>query len=62
MKGGFYGDEPSLTDLADGDLKAGIDFRDVYYDVLTHTLNADPEPVVGAGRRGIGFLPATQPA
>jgi uncharacterized protein (DUF1501 family) len=56
VNGGFYGDEPSLTDLVDGDLKAGIDFRDVYYDVLVQTLNTDPEPVIGAGRRSIGFL------
>ncbi|MCH9728670.1 MAG: DUF1501 domain-containing protein, partial [Actinomycetia bacterium] len=56
VKGGFYGDDPSLTDLDDDDLKASTDFRDVYYDVLTHTLNTDPEPVIGTGRRGIGFL------
>jgi hypothetical protein len=28
----------------------------VYYDVLAHILNTDPEPVIGAGRRSIGFL------
>ncbi|BBZ28106.1 hypothetical protein MMAD_24010 [Mycolicibacterium madagascariense] len=56
VRGGFHGDEPSLTDLDDGDLKTTTDFRDVYYDVLTHTLGADPTPVVGPGRRGLGLL------
>ncbi|KDE98983.1 hypothetical protein Y900_008480 [Mycolicibacterium aromaticivorans JS19b1 = JCM 16368] len=56
VRGGFYGDEPSLTDLDNGDLKSTTDFRDVYYDVLAHTLGADPAPSVGPGRRGIGML------
>lgn len=56
VRGGFYGDEPSLTDLDNGDLKVTTDFRDVYHEVLTHTLGADPEPVIGAGRNDIGFL------
>jgi uncharacterized protein (DUF1501 family) len=58
VRGGFYGDQPSLTDLADGDLKTTTDFRDVYHEVLTRTLRSDSEPVVGAGRRDIGFLKA----
>jgi uncharacterized protein (DUF1501 family) len=56
VKGGFYGEEPSLTDLDNGDLKPTMDFRDVYYDLLAHTLAADPTPSVGAGRHGVGFL------
>ncbi|WP_428342601.1 DUF1501 domain-containing protein [Mycobacterium sp.] len=56
VKGGFYGDEPSLTDLDNGDLKATTDFRDVYYELLTKTLQTDPTPSVGAGRRSLGFL------
>lgn len=56
VKGGFYGEEPSLTDLDGDDLKASTDFRDVYYEVLTRTLKTDPEPVIGKGRRSIGFL------
>src|SRR5580693_6726214 len=38
VKGGFYGEEPSLTDLDDGDLKPTTDFRDVYYELLSQTL------------------------
>ena len=56
VKGGFYGDQPSLTDLDDGDLKGTTDFRDIYHELLTKTINADPEPSVGSGRRDIGFL------
>jgi uncharacterized protein (DUF1501 family) len=56
VNGGFYGDQPSLTDLNDGDLKGTIDFRDIYHELLTKTINTDPEPSVGSGRRDIGFL------
>ncbi|MBS4728493.1 DUF1501 domain-containing protein [Mycobacterium sp. SM1] len=56
VKGGFYGEEPSLTDLDNGDLKPTMDFRDVYYDLLVHALGTDPTPSVGVGRTGVGFL------
>jgi uncharacterized protein (DUF1501 family) len=56
VKGGFYGDQPSLTDLVDGDLKTTTDFRDVYHEVLSHTIGTDPNPSVGPGRRDLGFL------
>lgn len=56
VRGGFYGDAPSLTDLRDGDLKTTTDFRDVYHELLGQTLGTDPEPSVGPGRRPIGFL------
>lgn len=56
VTGGFYGDEPSLTDLDDGDLKATTDFRDIYAELLGTGLGADPTPAVGAGRRPVGFL------
>ena len=56
VKGGFYGDAPSLTDLVDGDLKTTTDFRDVYSELLTKTLQTDAGPSVGAGRRPLGFL------
>jgi uncharacterized protein (DUF1501 family) len=56
VKGGFYGDEPSLTDLDNGDLKATTDFRDVYHDLMAQTLQTDPTPSVGTGRHSLGFL------
>lgn len=58
VRGGFYGDDPSLTDLADDDLKVTTDFRDVYHEVLLRGLHTDPEAVLGAGRKPIGFLSA----
>jgi hypothetical protein len=33
-----------------------MDFRDVYYDLLTHTIRTHPTPSVGTGRRSVGFL------
>ncbi|TRW88454.1 DUF1501 domain-containing protein [Mycolicibacterium sp. 018/SC-01/001] len=56
VRGGFYGDEPSLTDLDDGDLKYTTDFRDIYQDLLVGVLGADPAPVIGAGRRGLQIV------
>jgi uncharacterized protein (DUF1501 family) len=56
VKGGFYGEEPSLTDLDDGDLKFTTDFRDVYAELLARTVGTDPTPSVGAGRQSLGFL------
>ena len=56
VKGGFYGEEPSLTDLDNGDLKPTTDFRDVYHELLAQTLRTDPTPSVGAGRESLGLL------
>jgi hypothetical protein len=33
-----------------------MDFRDVYYDLVAHTIATDPTPSVGTGRRSVGFL------
>jgi uncharacterized protein (DUF1501 family) len=49
VRGGFYGDQPSLTDLDDGDLKATTDFRSVYATVLERVLGSDPGAVLGSG-------------
>jgi uncharacterized protein (DUF1501 family) len=56
VKGGFYGEEPSLTNLDHGDLKFTTDFRDIYYELLSHTIGTDPTPSVGTGRTSLGFL------
>lgn len=42
VAGGFYGEQPSLAKLDDGDLRATVDFRDVFGTVLASVLNADP--------------------
>jgi uncharacterized protein (DUF1501 family) len=46
VRGGFHGAEPSLTDLDDGDLKHGTDFRSVYASVLDGVLGTDPGRVL----------------
>ncbi|BCZ21135.1 DUF1501 domain-containing protein [Mycobacterium senriense] len=56
VNGGFYGEQPSLTDLDNGDLKYTTDFRDIYAEVLARTVGADPTPSVGTGRNSLGFL------
>ena len=56
VRGGFVGEQPSLTDLDDGDLKATTDFRDVYATMLSDVLNADPAPVLGPGRTTLPLL------
>lgn len=56
VRGGFVGEQPSLTDLDDGDMKATTDFRDVYATLLTGVLGADPEPVLGTGRTELPLL------
>ena len=47
VKGGFYGAQPSLTDLDNGDLKFSTDFRDVYATLLADVLGTDPGKVLG---------------
>lgn len=47
LRGGLYGAAPSLTDLdGNGDLKFGLDFRQVYATLLHDWLGAQPEPVL----------------
>lgn len=41
IPGGMYGDQPSLTDLDDGDLVHTTDFRDVYATLLDDVLATD---------------------
>jgi uncharacterized protein (DUF1501 family) len=56
VKGGFYGEQPSLTDLDDGDLKTNVDFRAVYGELLAKVLGADPAQVLGRASAAVGFL------
>ena len=46
VTGGFYGDQPSLSKLVDGDLAVTTDFRDVYSSVLEKVLGASPERIL----------------
>jgi len=49
VKGGFYGSQPSLTDLEGGDLKHRMDFRRLYATVLQSWWNLPSTPGVTAG-------------
>jgi uncharacterized protein (DUF1501 family) len=50
VKGGFYGMPPSLTDLADGNLKMTTDFRRVYATAIKEWLGYDDTATVLKGR------------
>jgi uncharacterized protein (DUF1501 family) len=41
IRGGFYGAQPSLADLDDGDLKQTTDFRDIYATLLDGVLGTE---------------------
>ncbi|HET6947502.1 MAG TPA: DUF1501 domain-containing protein [bacterium] len=56
LRGGLYGQQPSLTDLTDGDLKHAIDFRSVYATVLDRWLGADPQKILGHNFERVGFI------
>jgi hypothetical protein len=47
VRGGFYAEEPSLTNLDNGDLKGNVDFRTVYGELLQKVLAASPAQIVG---------------
>jgi uncharacterized protein (DUF1501 family) len=48
VKAGLVGEAPKLLDLQDGDLKMGIDFRQVYASVLEDWLGLPSKPSLGA--------------
>jgi uncharacterized protein (DUF1501 family) len=50
IKGGFYGQPPSLTDLDDGNLKMTTDFRRVYATAIKEWLGYDDADTVLKGR------------
>jgi uncharacterized protein (DUF1501 family) len=49
VKGGLYGEQPSLTSTIDsGNLKYTVDFRSVYQTLIRDWLQGDPAAVLGA--------------
>jgi len=64
VRGGFYGDQPSLSRLDDGDLHVTTDFRSVYGELLHRVLGADPTQVLTgrAAASPVGFSTAGRPA
>jgi uncharacterized protein (DUF1501 family) len=58
VRGGLYGDHPKLTDLDDGDLRFGIDFRSVYATVLENWFGASAPDVLGGSFEKLTFIAA----
>ena len=59
VKGGVYGDHPSLEEehlVLDGNVDATTDYRSVYATVLARHLDADPELVLGRSFPLLSFL------
>lgn len=56
VRPGIHGRQPSLTDLTDGDLRHGVDFRSVYATVLDQWLGADPSKILGSEFERVPFL------
>lgn len=56
VKGGFYGDEPSLTDLDNGDLKFTTDFRSVYATLLEKLIGVEAKASLGRAFTPVPFL------
>ncbi len=53
---GFHGSYPSLTDLDEGDLKFGIDFRRVYRDLIDGWLGIDAQAALGRDYDSVGLI------
>ena len=58
VNGGFYGDQPSLKNLVNGDLAVTTDFRDVYATILESLLKSPVEPVLDKWSGRTKFLKA----
>ena len=57
VKGGFYGEEPSLTALDPyGNLAHNVDFRSVYATVLERVVGVDSVSVLGGRFPTLGFI------
>lgn len=56
VKGGIYGDHPSLSSLDDGDLRYKIDFRSIYSTLLDRWLKADSKQILAAQFDTIPFI------
>ena len=56
VRGGFYGDQPSLTSLDAGDLEVTTDFRSVYGTLLEQVLDTEAGRVLDGTRPTLDFL------
>lgn len=56
VKGGVYGDYPSLSDLDDGDLRFHTDFRSIYGTLIDKWLGANSQPILGGQFKHMDFV------
>jgi uncharacterized protein (DUF1501 family) len=56
VKGGIYGEMPSLANLAGGNLKHTVDFRSVYQEILATHLKVDPREVLDQSFERVPFV------
>jgi uncharacterized protein (DUF1501 family) len=56
VRGGIYGEHPTLSDLDAGDLKYQTDFRKVYAHILDKWFNVDHAEILGKKFEPISFL------
>lgn len=56
LRGGFYGQQPSLTDLEDGDLRHGLDFRQLYAGAAVDWLGLPSGLAALGGQKALPFL------
>ncbi|HLH69698.1 MAG TPA: DUF1501 domain-containing protein [Candidatus Dormibacteraeota bacterium] len=57
VRGGLYGEAPSLTELdATDNLRYTVDFRSVYQEILGPYLGADPKEILGGTFERLGFV------
>jgi uncharacterized protein (DUF1501 family) len=55
VKGGLFGQHPSLTELDDGDLVHTMDFRAVYATAIRHVFGIEPATVLGGAFAPLSF-------
>ena len=56
VKGGFYGEPPSLTNLSEGNQIYNLDFRRVYATVLDQVIGVDASSFLGGKFSTVGFV------
>lgn len=56
VKGGFYGEEPSLSKLINGDLAVTTDFRDIYATLIEKVLSTDAAKVLNSWRGRVNIF------
>jgi len=59
ITGGIHGAQPSLTDLENGDLKLGFDYRQIYASLLEQWLVGDSAQILGGTFNTLPLINAT---